>query len=38
MFVHQYNSKMGGVDRMDQNISHLRVKIGGKKWYYSIVT
>ena len=29
---------MGGVDRMAQNINHLRISIGGKKWYWSIVT
>jgi hypothetical protein len=28
---------MGGVDRQDQKINHLRIKIGGKKCYYSIV-
>ena len=36
--VHQYNNKMYGVDRFDQNVNHLRVSIGGKKWYWSIVT
>ena len=36
--VHQYNNKMYGVDRFDQNLNHLRVSIGGKKWYWSIVT
>lgn len=36
--IKQYNSKMGGVDRLDQNVNHLRVTIGGKKWYWSIVT
>ena len=36
--VKVYNSMMGGVDRMDQNINHLRISIGGKKWYWSIVT
>jgi len=36
--VGQYNPKMGGVDRFDQNNNHLRITIGGKKWYYSIVT
>jgi hypothetical protein len=33
--VRKYNISMGGVDRFDQN---LRIKIGGKKWYWSIVT
>lgn len=28
---------MGGVDRMDQNISKYRIGIKGKKWYFSIV-
>jgi len=36
--VAHYNPKMGGVDRFDQNTNHLRIKIGGKKWYYPIVT
>lgn len=36
--VKRYNTSMGGVDRLDQNINHLRIKIGGKKWYYPIVT
>lgn len=36
--VHQYNTYMGGVDRFDQNNNHTRVTIGGKKWYWSVVT
>jgi hypothetical protein len=36
--VKKYNSNMGGVDRLDQNINHHRIKIGGKKWYYPILT
>ncbi len=36
--VHQYNNYMGGVDRFDQNNNHIRVTIGGKKWYWSVVT
>lgn len=36
--VKKYNKKMGGVDRFDQNNNHMRIKIGGKKWYWSIVT
>lgn len=28
---------MGGVDRMDQNISQYNIGIEGKKWYSSIV-
>ena len=33
-----YNKSMGGVDRMDENISKYRVAIRGKKWYSSIVS
>lgn len=33
-----YNKSMGGVDRMDENISKYRVAIRGKKWYSPIVT
>lgn len=29
-----YNAYMGGVDRLDENISKVRVNIRGKKWYY----
>jgi Transposase IS4 len=36
--VGQYNPKMGGVDRFDQNLNHLRISVGGKKWYYPIIT
>jgi hypothetical protein len=36
--IQKYNVSMGGVDRLDQNINHLRIRIGGKKWYYCIVT
>lgn len=36
--VKKYNSFMGGVDRFDQNQNHLRVTIGGKKWYWSPLT
>lgn len=36
--VKVYNEHMGGVDRMDQNISKYRVAIRGKKWYACIVT
>lgn len=35
--VSVYNKNMGGVDRMDQNISQYRIGIRGKKWYSSIV-
>lgn len=36
--IHRYNRYMGGVDRFDQNLHHCRISIGGKKWYWSIVT
>jgi len=35
--VSVYNKNMGGVDRMDQNISQYRIGIRGKKWFSSIV-
>ena len=36
--VKVYNEHMGGVDRMDQNVSKYRIAIRGKKWYACIVT
>jgi len=36
--VLQYNRNMGGVDRFDQNLNHLRISVGGKKWYWQIIT
>ncbi|XP_071055926.1 piggyBac transposable element-derived protein 2-like [Onthophagus taurus] len=33
-----YNENMGGVDRMDQNVSKYRIAIHGKKWYWSLIT
>ncbi len=36
--IHQYNHKMGGVDRLDQNIAQYRPSIRGKKWYFPIVS
>jgi hypothetical protein len=36
--VSQYNKYMFGVDRFDQNNNHLRIAVGGKKWYWPIVT
>ena len=36
--INQYNKYMGGVDRFDQNNNHLRISIGGKKWYWSVIT
>lgn len=35
--IHLYNQNMGGVDRMDQNVSQYRISIRGKKWYSCIV-
>ncbi|XP_072497055.1 piggyBac transposable element-derived protein 2 [Notamacropus eugenii] len=35
--VRLYNEKMGGVARMDQNISKYKVKIRGMKWYSSFI-
>jgi hypothetical protein len=34
----QYNTYMGGVDRMDENVAKMRVNIRGKKWYWQILT
>lgn len=33
-----YNNYMGGVDRMDENISLYRVGVRGKKWWFPIFT
>ncbi|KAF9413284.1 hypothetical protein HW555_008450 [Spodoptera exigua] len=33
-----YNKYMGGVDRSDENISHYRIGIRGKKWYMPLLT
>lgn len=38
LVVAKYNKNMGGVDRMDQNISLYRIGIHGKKWWYGIFT
>lgn len=35
--VSQYNRFMGGVDRLDANISTYRIAIRGKKWYIPII-
>jgi DNA excision repair protein ERCC-6 len=32
--IQQYNGKMGGVDRMDQNISLYRISLRSKKWWW----
>ena len=34
----EYNSYMGGVDKMDWMINKYRIKIRGKKWYFPIFT
>jgi hypothetical protein len=36
--VNQYNKFMLGVDRFDQNNNHVRISVGGKKWYWPVVT
>lgn len=38
LLVAKYNANMGGVDRMDQNISKYRRAIRGKKWYSFLFT
>lgn len=38
LVVAKYNHSMGGVDRMDENISLYRIGIHGKKWWSSIFT
>ncbi len=34
--VHTYNVGMGGVDRMDQNVSCYRISIRSKKWWWPL--
>lgn len=34
--VTQYNKYMGGVDRMDQNISSYRISIRSRKWWWAL--
>jgi DNA excision repair protein ERCC-6 len=34
--IGQYNKSMGGVDRMDQNISCYRISIRSKKWWWAL--
>ena len=36
--ISQYNKFMIGVDRFDQNNNHLRIAVGGKKWYWPVTT
>jgi N-glycosylase/DNA lyase len=33
-----YNSYMGGVDNVDQNLNAYRIVIKGKKWWWVIFT
>lgn len=33
-----YNRSMGGVDRLDQNVSEYRINIRNKKWYWAILS
>jgi len=35
--VEKYNTFMGGVDRLDQNISAYRIGIRSKKWYWPLI-
>ena len=36
--VKLYSENIGGVDRMDQNISNYRIAMRGKKWYFCLVS
>lgn len=38
MLIHQYNKYMGGTDRMDEDISHRRINIRGKEWWWPLFT
>lgn len=38
LVVAKYNQSMGGVDRMDENVSLYRIGIHGKKWWSCIFT
>ena len=38
MIVRNYNCHMGGVDRLDQNISCYRISLRKKKWWFSLFT
>ena len=38
MIVRSYNCHMGGVDRLDQNISCYRISLRKKKWWFSLFT
>lgn len=34
----EYNKKMGGTDRMDQNVGQYRIQIRNRKWYWALFT
>ena len=34
--INQYNKKMGGVDRCDQNVSNYSVSMRSKKWWWAL--
>lgn len=36
--VNLYNTFMGGVDRIDENIASYRIKIRNKKWYWPLIS
>lgn len=36
--IHQYNTNMGGTDRMDQNVACYRITVRQQKWWWSIFT
>src|SRR5699024_3748118 len=36
--IARYNKSMGGTDRMNQTVSHQRITIRSKKWYFCIIT
>ena len=38
MMVQKYNCHMGGVDRLDQNISCYRISLRKKKWWFFLFT
>ena len=38
MIVKQYNSYMGGVDRLDQDVNCYRIGLRKKKWWFSLFT
>lgn len=38
LVIANYNKNMGGVDRMDENVSLYRISIHGKKWWSCIFT